>query len=199
MKKALLYALTWALPAAAMAQSPLLTVLNDGAPPSSDVALAMMAGLVDCDPVLALPHALSASGVRFADPAVRIAPPGVHSRAVMVLSPDGADAGRVLRDPRGGVRYARAMYRLRPTVKWPAGISVLRVAEVVEFDRGPHRKPFEILTFTFNVPTQTVVGELDRRYDRRVSAHMGASHRNERVWFEVPADNALQCLRQPDL
>ncbi|MCW0054052.1 hypothetical protein OIV36_31790, partial [Burkholderia pseudomallei] len=100
MRKALLYALTWALPAAAMAQSPLLTVLNDGAPPSSDVALAMMAGLVDCDPVLALPHALAASGVRFADPA-----------GPMVLSPDDADAGRVRRD--SGPRRAYAPPRWR--------------------------------------------------------------------------------------
>jgi hypothetical protein len=197
MKNALVCALMSAVPLAAMAQSPILTVLNDGAPPATDVALAMMSGFVDCDAAATLPPALTDSGVRFAQPGAYAAPPGSPGGLQMVLEPDRVDPAHLRRDPRGGVRYASAAYRLSPLVAWPAAIEVREVAQTVDAGAEPGHRAGESVTLTFNVSASVVRAELDRRYDGRVSARLGAGHRRERVWFDQPAANALRCLRQP--
>jgi hypothetical protein len=170
MKKAIVCAFMVASPFAAMAQSPLLTILNDGAPPSTDVALVMMSGFIECYPVVE-----------------------------MMLEPNQSDSADLRPDPRGGFRYVRAMYQLMPAVTWPDGIRVLRVEQAVDFGQEPGRKPVESVTFTFNVPVEVVRRELDRRFDGRLSARLGVAHHNEPLWYEAAAANALRCLRQPDL
>ncbi|ARL04358.1 hypothetical protein [Burkholderia pseudomallei] len=185
-------------PAAVLAQSPVLTVLDNGEPPTSDTALAMMAGFVACDPDITLPRALAQHAVRFSPMGQRFAPGGVNTRARVVLVPnDTAQTERTA--DASGYLSAGGDYRVKPPVRWPEDIRVTRVAQAAWFvgENGP----VDSVTLTFNVDVNQVIRELDRRFDGRVSANLGAAHARQRVWFMSPATspNVLQCLRHPDM
>jgi hypothetical protein len=51
----------------------------------------------------------------------------------------------------------------------------------------------------FNVGTEKVIQELDRRYDGRITTSLHSGHAHDSVWFEKTAGNALTCFRQSDL
>lgn len=198
MKKVLAVLGVLLFPAAVLAQSPVLTVLDNGEPPTSDTALAMMAGFVACDPDMALPRALAQRGVRFAPIGQRFAPGGVDTKARVVLVPN--DRAQTERSAdASGYLSAGGDYRVNPPVRWPQGIRVTRVAQAAWFvgDNGP----IDSVTLTFNVNVDQVIRELDRRFDSRVSANLGAGHAGQRVWFmrSASSPDVLQCLRHPDM
>ncbi len=195
MKKAFVCALACVLSAGAMAQSPLMTLLNNGARPTSDLALEMMAGFVDCDAARALPRALAGSGAKLVQPGERFLFPDRHSQVPLVLEPDRtwqADGDHAL----GGT------FHLDPPVDWPAGIQVVAVSQAVSVGpRSQEVNAFSVdaVTLTFNVGVERVIQELDRRYGGRITASLHSGRDHDSVWFGKTAGNALTCFRQSDL
>jgi hypothetical protein len=196
MKRGIALAVWLICPLGALAQSPIMTVLNNGEPPSSDLALKMEAGFIRCDSEMVVPRSLASLGVRFAPDGAAYAPVGAKTRARLLLEPNGP------RDPSpvGGNRSAVGTYQLTHAVSWQHGIQVLKVAQETTFEVPPGELPVESVTLTFNVDAAAVIEELDKRSDGIVSARLDRVDASGIAFHRVASDrHALQCVRHPDL